>query len=419
MVAKLRTTFIFVCVCLACVVCCGCLSCGHKDRSNPLDPSNPDTHGSPPGFAAVALDGRVELRWEALSLEGLVGLNVYRREAGLGAFQLLDGSPLPAEAGAAVDSTVTNGITYEYLLSPLIEGYGEGVASPVQTATPGPDFAVVCDGCDGIVAKLSADMRSRVWTAGGFFYPLSIAATAGRVWLADPYTGVYCLTGEGGLLWKSTDSAVPAYVAVSTSGLCAVVDAFAPEVRVLSADGATVLTLSEGLQKPSSVAFDDDGNLWLADRAAGFVRKYSADGQLAASFTGCVEPGLVETDAQEAACWVGDTSTGDLVKLDSQAVEVLRLPFSGSMTAVEADRSGGCWVADKEEDVVARVSGDGRVLFRIGKLGGPAAVFSAANGKTWVLGASESRVTVLSARGEILSAAAFGQCLTSLVVLGP
>jgi streptogramin lyase len=395
------------------------LSCGEKDRSNPLDPSNSVTHGSPPGFTAVALDGRVALRWDPLRLERLLGLNLYRREAGSQAFQLLQGSPLPAEAGATEDSGVTNGVTYEYRLIPLIQDYGEGVASPVRRATPGPEFAVVSDGCEGLLTKLSADMRAGVWTAGGFYYPVCVAAAGGRVWLADLYTGVYCLTEDGALLWQNSDSAFPARLAVSGDGLCAVVDAVAAGVTILSPDGVTRSVISDGLEKPSCVAFDAGGNLWLGDREGGSVRKYSPDGELLASFGGCAQPRFLDTDAVENAVWVGDSSTGELVKLDSQGTELLRLSLSGTMNAVEADRSaGGCWVADRENDAVARVARNGKVLFRIGKLGGPVALFASESGKTWVLGASEPRITVLSAQGELESVRAFGQCPTSIVVLG-
>ncbi|MBN1504815.1 MAG: hypothetical protein JW952_07130 [Candidatus Eisenbacteria bacterium] len=404
----------------ACLVCAylACFSCDQKDRSNPLDPGNPETHGSPPGFTAVALDRSVALRWEPLHLERLVGLNLYRRQAGSQSFELLMGSPFPAQSGAAVDSAVTNGVTYEYQLVPLVRDCAEGIPSPVRQATPGPDFAVVSDGCEGLVRKLSADMRAGVWTAGGFFYPLSVAAAAGMVWLADPYSGVYCLTEEGALLWKDPDPAVPFTVAARQDGLCAIADASPPAVRVLSADGSPVFSISEELQRPSCVAFDAEGHLWLADRGAGFVRKYSSDGTLLASFTGCVEPSLLDADVLENACWVGDVSTGELIKLDSDAAELLRVTLSGTMSVVEADRAtGGCWVADATEDFVARVSSDGRVLFRIGKLGGPVSLFAAESGKTWVLGATEARLSVLSAQGELLSAVESGQCPTSVVVL--
>ena len=406
----MRRSLIFACVCLC------CLSCGHKDRSNPLDPSNRVTHGAPPGFTAVALDGRVAIRWDPLRVEGLLGLNLYRKQAGSQAFQMVEGSPLPAEAGAAEDSAVTNGVTYEYRLVPLIRNYGEGTASPTRSATPGPDFAVVSDGCEGLVTQLSADMRASVWRAGGFFYPISMATVGDTIWLADLYTGVYCLTKDGALLWKSSDSAFPFQLAVSGDGLCAVVDAVAATVTILTADGALRSVISEGLVRPSCVAFDEGGNLWLADRDAALVGKYSPDGELLASFHGCAEPRLL--DAGVDAVWVGDPSTGELVKLDSDGAELLRLPLSGAMTAIESDRlAGGCWVADEENDVVARVSRDGKVVFRVGKLGGPSSLFASENGEAWVLGASEPRITVLSARGELRSVQAFGQCPTSIVVL--
>ena len=409
----MRTLFMFVCLSLL------CLSCGEKERSNPLDPLNGDTHGSPSGFTAVALDRRVALRWEPLDLTGLLGLNLYRRELGSYALQLLAGSPFPAAAGAAVDSAVTNGVTYEYRLVPSIENHGEGIASPIRTATPGPDFAVVSDGCDGLITKLSADMRASVWTAGGFFYPLCVAGRGSRIWFVDPYTGVYCVTDEGVLIWKNPDFMLPVSLAVSDQGLCAVVDAGTAGVRLLSSEGASLLTISGGLQGPACVAFDAEGNLWVTDRAGGSVNKYSPDGVPLASFAGCREPRFLDIDFIDAACWVGDAATGELIKLNLMCSELLRLPFSKTMSAIETDREeGGCWVADAASDQLARVAQDGRILFRLGKLGGPVSVFASESGRTWVVGSTEPKITVVSGKGEFLSAVNFGQCPTSIIVLG-
>jgi sugar lactone lactonase YvrE len=395
-----------------------CVSCGERRHSNPLDPSNEDTGGSPPGFIAVALDSRVALRWEPLRLNGLLGLNAYRRGGDSAEFQLLPGSPFDAEAGAAVDSVVSNGVTYEYKLVPSIEDFGEGVSSAVRPATPGPDFAVLCDACEGLVTKLAADMRASVWTAGGLFYPRSLFGRGNKIWFVDAYAGVYCATLEGAFIWRNGDPVAPVSLAVSENDVCAVVDAGAATVSLISAGGATSLTIPAAFQTPTDVAFDTEGNVWVADRGAGTVSKFSQQGVQMAAFTGCREPRFLDTDSVDGACWVADAATGDVVKLDPEASEVLRVPMSETISAVEADRKqGGCWVADSQNGRVTRIARDGRVLFRVGKLGGPVSVFPSRSGKTWVADADGARVIVLAENGELLSVVKLGQCPNSIIVV--
>ncbi len=395
-------------------------SCGERERSNPLDPLNPETGGSPPGFCAVALDGKVELRWSPLTLSGLTGLNIYRTERTArqgGVSRLVDGSPFPANLGRAVDSSVVNRTTYDYRLVPVIHEFGEGTSTPPLPATPGPYFAVAGDGWNGTVKKFSADMRASVWTLGGLYYPFSVASDGEDLWVTDLYAGLFRLAGDGTLLWRATGFLLPLWVCVRSDGTCAVADAGLGTVTKLTSQGQVELTISEGLEGPTCVVFGPQGEIWVADPAGGRVNKYSSSGALLRSFTGCDEPRYLDVDTT-GSCWVGDRGAAELVRLSADATELSRTGFS-SVNAVEVDgHAGGCWVADAAEEEIARVSSDGAISYRIGRVGRVVHIYVTRDeGSVWVADEKEGRLLAFTEGGKLLSATASPARPTSLTVL--
>ncbi|UCF78797.1 MAG: hypothetical protein JSW03_00515 [Candidatus Eiseniibacteriota bacterium] len=396
-------------------------SCGERERANPLDPLNPETGGSPPGFQTLALDGRVELRWSPLQLQGLTGYNAYRRERTErtgGLFQLLEGSPFSSGLGRTTDSSVTNGTTYEYKLVPLIQEHGEGTSSPVLAATPGPHFAVASDGWSGLVRKFSADMRASLWSVGGLYYPFSVASNGADVWVTDLYAGLFRLTGEGALLWGRVGFLLPVWVSVTAGGRSAVVDQVSAAVTVFSPDGATEATITEGLEGPTCASFGPQGELWVADPVAGSVRKYSSSGSLVGSFTSCLQPRFLDVEMGTGVCWVGDVETSELIRLSPEANELARVSSFSSVTALEVDEySGGCWLGDGDREEIVHVSGEGEILFRAGRVGRIVHIYVAADdGSVW-LADRKGRLLALTKGGKIISSTTISGSPTSVTVL--
>jgi len=403
-------------------VCLLLVSCGERERSNPLDPLNPATGGAPPGFAAVALDGEVELRWSPLHLSGLTGFNIYRaerteREPRLA--ELVEGSPFPAYSDGATDSSVMNGITYDYSLVPLIRDYGEGTPSQPVSATPGPHFAVATDGWAGVVRKFSADMRASVWTAGGLYYPFSVASDGKDLWVTDLYGGLLRLSGDGTFAWRATGFLLPVWVSVRPNGRSAVADPVLGTVTTLSPEGEVETTISEALQQPSCVTFGPQGELWVADPGAGCVNKYLASGVLLKSFTRCVGPGLLDVDTTDGACWVGDVVAAELVKLSADGDELARVASFSSVSAVEVDEyEGGCWVADAEREEITRVWSDGQIAFRLGRIGRIVHIHvTKDDGSVWLADEKGGRLLALTRGGKMLSSTTSVVKPTSLLVL--
>ena len=99
-------------------------------------------------FDAVAGDGKVTLRWDALSAADLAGYFVYR-----------DGVQLNAEPWtdtSYVDTAVSNGTSYDYTVRSYSRGDILGTEAPTVTVTPRAATAPPVDlraelGCDGRV----------------------------------------------------------------------------------------------------------------------------------------------------------------------------------------------------------------------------------------------------------------------------
>jgi DNA-binding beta-propeller fold protein YncE len=374
------------------------------ESSNPLDPRNESTNGSPPGFDVVALDTRTELRWSPLRLEDLTGYNVYRRQGGSGTFVLLGGSPYSSALGSTIDSLLSNGTTYYYRLVPVIKGYGEGTPSPLLPATPGPHFAVVADAMAGTVTKFSADMRASVWTAGGFYYPFAAASDGERLWLTDLYGGVICLEADGKILWSNPDFILPLAISLSADGTSAVADFNRGTVTVLSPQGEPQTIISQELSTPASVSFGRGGEIWVADPGSGIVNKYSTDGNLLCSFGGSAQPRFLDADTSDGTCWVVDAESKEVIKLSSDAEEIFRVDsFSKPGPLAVDNKNGGCWISDSAAEEIVRVSDNGELLFRIGKVGRVVSVHvSPDDGGVWLADAGGDRILVLSPGGSIV-----------------
>src|SRR5438552_3379018 len=89
--------------------------CSVRERANPFDPHNRDTSGRPIGFARLAGNGAVAMRWQPVTGEGLVGFQVWRRTGGDLAFAPLSAT-LPVTASEYLDRGLVNGVDYSYRL---------------------------------------------------------------------------------------------------------------------------------------------------------------------------------------------------------------------------------------------------------------------------------------------------------------
>ena len=136
-------------LCLLVVLALGCTD---RQRRNPLDPQGIDPLGgllSP--LRALALDGRVELRWDYSQFNDIEGCMVYRRSTISDWRQI--GELLDPATTAYFDDAVQNGESYGYRLNLLVAGEGERGTEEVVRATPGAELAWAADRSTGLVWK--------------------------------------------------------------------------------------------------------------------------------------------------------------------------------------------------------------------------------------------------------------------------
>jgi DNA-binding beta-propeller fold protein YncE len=322
------------------------LACSNRERTNPLDPKNPDTDGIPWELAATAGDQAVDIGWQTLDFTDLAGFRLARA---LGAGPESTLVELPPSHTAYRDSGLANGIDYHYRLVPLL---GDGRSLPADgplTATPGPQVAWAVDLGRDEVVRLAPDGRGVADRVRGFLGPtaVAVASATGRVWIAET---------------------------------------FRRRVVALDRSGEEVLVV-EGFESPEAISVAPDGQrLWVADEAAGVVSLLSGTGLELGRAKEFGAPADVAVNASDGSAWVADSDRGELSRLDDSLRVVVRVVGLGEplgLAAVPADTS--CWVSVFDRDEVLHIARDGRLLARIAPVPRPIGLaLDKATGDLWV-----------------------------------
>ena len=210
--------------------------CATRDRTNPLDPANNETHGSVPGFSAIAANGLVELRWAPLKQAGITAYAIHRWRPG-GTPAPLPGAVYSPILTGALDFDVTNDSTYVYRLVARF-AYGDSAVSPPDTATPGTrSIFVLAAELPGIIG-LSPDGRDVIETipAPNAYEDAEIDRVRGVLWLSDPISGTVFRQGLNGEV-AGVDLAIPGVTDLSVSNLRGVGWVATPEALKAQAYG--------------------------------------------------------------------------------------------------------------------------------------------------------------------------------------
>jgi sugar lactone lactonase YvrE len=352
-------------------------ACSDREHLNPLDPENPDTGGVPWRFGAVAADRSVDLRWDAQDFADLGGFRI-ARAAGGGADSTV-ATVLPHSA-AYRDTTVVNGVDYDYRLLPfLADGRTIAADGPVR-ATPGPAAVWVADAGGNEVARIAPDGRAVAFRVRSFRAPNAVAVSPrdGLVWVADSFGGrVVALAPDGSLVRAIASFVVPKAVSVSPAdGSVWVADERAGTVTHLAAGGARLLTVG-GLVEPADVAANPgDGSCWAADAAGAEVWLIAADGTIRAQVGGFGEPTQLAAVHADGSVWVADDDGDRVLRLAPdgavlQIVSPVPRPFGLAVNQENEDLWIGSFAAGTIEryttragriDLIVRASGFERPL---------------------------------------------------------
>jgi hypothetical protein len=138
---------IYECVAMLLIVLSAVIGCtNNEDFTNPFDPENLRTSGSPVGLTLTPGDGQVKVSWQALELDGIAKYRIYRRftdnpnagfelvgEVDASATEFIDTKDIINDA---FDENRGERLAYEYRLSYID---ANGVETPDPKNPPSPN----------------------------------------------------------------------------------------------------------------------------------------------------------------------------------------------------------------------------------------------------------------------------------------
>ena len=249
--------------------------CSTRERANPFDPSNPNTSGRPFGFEAIAGDQLVQLRWQTVSANNLIGYQLYRRGPQESTYHPY-GPQLNVGVNQFLDSSVGNFEDYAYRLY-FVFSSGLGSRPAEDVATPGDVVPWLVEASGTNALKIAADGRHVALRIPGFGGTGDIAAntSSGEVWVSDPGASrvvvIHPLSGVSTVIPVAEPGAIAVDPVDGTAWVCDLANNAVHHFRPLG-DEAT-LDIPD-IATPIDVAVDkDDGSVWVADRSSNRVSR--------------------------------------------------------------------------------------------------------------------------------------------------
>jgi len=346
--------------------------CSNRERTNLFDPGNPVSRGRPIGFAAVAMNRTVELRWQPVSALELAGYQIYRRTARESTFTELT-DVLPTFTDGYFDVGVQNGVDHHYRIHYVLSN--GAMSLPAEAvATPGSQIPWVSDLSAGQLIQLSPDARNVVFRSERFEGPacLDYHPDTGTLWFSDTFgERVGIRSPIAGRVQFIDDFDRPTALAVNPRDNTAWI---ADEGRNLvyhyraSGDLAAPPFLPV-FELPIAVAVDpNDGAVYVCESAGGRVQGFSSNGALRWS-TDFHRPSRVAVDSLSREVWVTSLTQGIAVRFDPAGTPLDTLTALEGPIGITVDaRRGLVWVADAAGDAVAVFDRLGTPVFRRGGL---------------------------------------------------
>lgn len=334
-----RAALVFLAVCAAAAA--GCVS---RDHSNPFDPENPDTRGTPRILDARAGDGSADLRWSLGEVRDVAAIRIYRRTV-VSTPVLLTPEPLHPMAAPFVDRAVSNGTTYFYRCDFELES-GATVASAEDPCTPGKGMVWVADTDGGGLVRLTPDGRDLLGRVEEGLWFLDIAAdpVAGSFWSADYLDGnLFEHAPDGRRLTRMRVAGARA-VEVDPNGVSIWVASFSRGILERRARDGAVAWADSTAERVEDILAVGPGKVWTAS-SAGEARLYEDDR---------IRTAITDLQRPVALALTGDRR---LIVLDAGELRLRRFDLSGfpearsdavlvAPTDIAGDGGDGVWVAD-------------------------------------------------------------------------
>jgi len=352
--------------------------CTDRERSNPLDPKNPETKGRVSGVRVYSQERRVTIRWDRLNMDGVQAIQIYRKAGMDSAF---------ARVGTAsssyfyIDSTVTYGFNYEYYVTALVAGY-ESPPSQHVHIVPGPTYTWVADVESGYLTRLTHDLQYHVFEFGILSFPclLAVSPQERSAWVYSRFSeSIYKVNRVG-----HPDVQLHQYQHITHMA----VDTLSHELWFsISEQGSLILLDSLGRQlivskeihRPSRLAVDSRHHVcYVIDDATHDIFKVSDDGRVLDRLQGLTSPQDIVFVPLAQTLWVADSTrilAYDLAG-NPTGLEINNF-FFASLIAYDFVRDM-YWLVDLEpvgqNASLVKVSGDGRTLFELAEFMHPTSI---------------------------------------------
>jgi hypothetical protein len=401
---------------LAALALVAAVGCSTRERLNPLDPANNQTHGEIPGFSAVAANGLVELRWTPLSQAGVLGYVLERWKPGE-APRPLTGILYPPRSVGETDFDVSNDSTYVYRLVAHFD-YGDSAVSPPDSATPGSRiFEVLSADLPGVV-ELSPDVRDVVTTVPALnaFEDFDIDRVHAVLWLSDPASGFVLRHGLNGEI-SGPALQIDGVTDVSVSSLRGIGWVATPAGQVVSAYGPDLndpnpRIVVAGVGHARVVeAGTADPTLWIGNDEGLVYRVSPADGSPLESWRLGSPIRAIALDQTAGSAWVV-TSRGELNDLyylvpgDTSAV-ALRTGLDNVADVEVEPKSRTLWLSErgaprKGAGRISRVGAGGVTLAARAALEPYGIAVAPGSDHVWVTSLSRNQLLELDASAAIV-----------------
>ncbi|KAA3654428.1 MAG: hypothetical protein DWQ10_17820 [Calditrichaeota bacterium] len=164
------------------------IACDKRERSNPLDPRNPDSKGKPEPPAIFSTHDSVHVSWSHLNFSNANAYNIYRKIEGEDDFQFI--KSLQPHIFSYWDTNCEYEKSRWYKISVSSEGF-ESILSDQVEIRPGPSFLWATDRFNGMLTKYSHDGRHVVFRTTDFIEPyrLKTSPNLNFIWISDLWEG--------------------------------------------------------------------------------------------------------------------------------------------------------------------------------------------------------------------------------------
>lgn len=298
-------------------------NCSDRDRSNPLDPKNPETEGRPVGVRIYSEFNRIYLNWNVIRLNNLAGYNIYRKTALDTAF--IHRARCEPESWEYIDYDVKYETQYTYQITAVGEDF-ESPPSDSVSIVPGPTIIWATDADNQRIIKISHDGIHTIRNSSvvGFPWDIELTGRGDSYWYSDLFYGN---------IYRVQDSELDRYVS------------------------------NTGYPDPVDIEFDYRRNvLWGANENGSIIRisPVMVDSMQEIEDVEIISPASVSVSDVDGDCWVADPGSEQVYRIDAsgQLIKVLQEKFNNPTDIVYNDGDHTVWVADSSRVLHLSFEGD-------------------------------------------------------------